>query len=187
MQNYSDDILSAMEKKDFLEKFAHDPSWCHYLSVGHHKKGQNVKHVYFVTINPSEQKVQFKQFFNLVQKFVNKTTVLSAVYCFEQRSDIDGVVGKGFHVHMLLHVNPNQFGRNTENTFRHVVGGNAPIKSVINIIRVSKRPFLDDKIFYMKGSKWGLDKDKKVEGDKLFREREKICDLYTKNKSYFNI
>ncbi len=186
--NHKRDLLEAMNCDEFYEKLAHDPLWRLYLSVASSKKGQSVRHVYFVTINPNGEIGQMPAFIKLVHKFIEKKTIKAAIYCFEQRGDVaEGNIGEGYHAHMLVHVDPDHFRDNTRNTFKHVVGSTAPVDAVINIIPVKKQAFLADKIGYMQGKKWGLDKSKKVEGDKSFRAQHSICDLYYKNKSYFNI
>ncbi len=182
-------VLARPQYKNLAKLLEADyPDFSHYLSVGK-EKGQIVRYVYFVTVNPDSAKCNLGEFRSIVDSFIKKKTIKAAYWVYEQRGNVaESNIGSGYHTHILCICDTGQFVRNTTNSFKHVVGDNAPLEKVIHITRVKYHQFVVDKINYMSGGeKWSIDKQKKAQGDIMFREHNSISAYYAKNKSLFNV
>lgn len=135
---------------------------------------------YFVTINPKSS-VQLDEFKAKVERYIQRSMITNATYAFEQRGTTNADIGKGLHCHMLIETACKDFKRNTVSTFKPLVGKTAPLQKVVNIKLLREPQWIEDKLEHLKGNKYGLDKDKKVSGDELFRHKNNLNVLYTKN------
>lgn len=55
---------------------------------------------YMITVRPDENKIQFRVFKTLVEKYVRKK-MINYSYSFEQKGTTEEDIGKGFHVHII--------------------------------------------------------------------------------------
>lgn len=75
---------------------------------------------YFITVRPDEKKINFKDFFEKVRKFVNRKFMLKYSLSFEQKGTDDASIGLGFHVHIVANTRHRSKGeclRDTISTF----------------------------------------------------------------------
>jgi len=132
----------------------------------------------FITINPKPD-VSFETFRNKVDKFVNRNCFKQYRYVFEQRSDTEQDMGKGFHAHILLKRNldykPSKIIVNTKNTFKGITQVDNP--QILNIQNIGA-DYAKDKDEYITGVKTGEGKDKKQEIDILWRKANNIDSVY---------
>lgn len=56
---------------------------------------------YFITIRPDESKIDFKDFYKKVAKFVNRACIEDYHLSLEQKGTDVASMGKGFHVHII--------------------------------------------------------------------------------------
>ena len=124
----------------------------------------------FITINPRSD-VKLQDFRDKVDKFVNRNMFTQYRYVYEQRSDTEEDMGKGFHAHILLKRNldykPSKVILNTKNTFKGITKVDNP--QILNI-QIIGADFAMDKDEYITGVKTGEGKDKKQEIDILWRK-----------------
>ncbi len=134
----------------------------------------------FITINPRSD-VKLETFRDKVDKFVNRNMFTEYRYVFEQRSETEDEMGKGFHAHILLKRNldykPSKIVVNTKNTFKGITQVDNP--QILNIQTIGA-DFAKDKDEYITGVKTGVGKDKKQEIDILWRKAENIESVYGK-------
>lgn len=132
----------------------------------------------FITINPKPD-VSLQAFRDKVDKFVERNMFTEYRYVYEQRSETEEEMGKGFHAHILLKRNldykPYKIGVNTKNTFKDITEVNNP--KILNIQNIGA-DFAKDKDEYMTGVKTGENKDKKQAIDILWRKANNIESVY---------
>lgn len=85
-----------------------------------------VKQMYFITVRPNENDIEFKQFYDDVQKFIQRRCFKNYHLVFEQKS-IEPPYGKGFHCHIHAEMTQRSKGevlRDTQSTFKHCASAN---------------------------------------------------------------
>lgn len=132
---------------------------------------------YFITINPKPE-ADLKIFMKLLTNFVKRKPVSHWFYNIEQRGETVADAGRGFHSHLLVawDKKQNKYLRQfCIATFKRVIG--KPNDHNINIRRIGPE-LVQDKLDYLNGEKWDVEKDEKLEIDKIFRLQNNISILY---------
>lgn len=110
-------------------------------------------------------------------KFVKKGCFHKCLGVLEQRGTVEeDNIGKGLHAHYLVHRNykykVSQLKRNVKDSAKKFVG-NVNNENFIHF-KYCCEEFAKDKQDYIINEKYGDTKDKKQEGDKIFREKKGI-------------
>lgn len=135
--------------------------------------------IYFITINPMEN-VSWTSFKDIViGRVLSRVFMKEALACFEQRSK-DPEKPKGFHCHIVVEkrMSPKQMHDRLYNTCNSILG----TKKALDI-REYPYSFRSDKIDYMSGQKWDIEKEELVAATKQWRVANDIKDLYSANSS----
>lgn len=132
---------------------------------------------FFITVNPKPG-TDLQIFLKLLHNFCKRKPVVDYVYNIEQRGETEEDCGKGIHSHMLITWDNSLSGKIRQylgETFKRVIGSNN--NNIININKIPKEYVLD-KMDYLEGLKWDIEKDTKIKIDKIFRDKNKISFLY---------
>lgn len=143
----------------------------------------------FITINPTED-ITLEQIHTVMQRVFNKKWMTLAIYVIEQRGITLDELGKGMHIHLLVHRNGQAFSdvfREIANTVKHICNvelGRAN-KWQYGAYQCQKttNKFLKNRLTYMLGKKKYTEdnqKDIKQYYDKIFREKFNLQDFYSK-------
>lgn len=140
--------------------------------------------LFFVTINPSEDKIGLENFVKMVHGFMNRKPfkVVEYYYVFEQQASSvdDDDFGSHYHCHMLIErgeMKPSDFKRNVKSTFKAVIGPKAKEDRVINIKEAGITEF--NRIQnYILGYKADDYKKEMCDTDAMWREANKLEHLY---------
>lgn len=144
-----------------------------------------VEELYWITINPKPE-ADLEIFLKLLNNFVKRKPVCSYMYNIEQRGETEADAGKGFHSHLLIgwDKKQNKYIRQfCITTFKRVVG--YPSDQIINIRRITKDIY-QDKIDYLNGKKWDVEKDNKIIVDIIFRKKNNLSLIYKNDLSQEN-
>lgn len=134
----------------------------------------------FITINPRPNE-PFEKCHKIIKKIVKKTCFEEYLYVVEQRGTKEGNdIGKGFHFHILtkrnLKYKPTKCETNVRNSTKSIC--DSKNNSICNIQKIGIE-FAQDKVDYITGkNKTGEGKDKKQEGDKIYREELSLSPFY---------
>lgn len=146
----------------------------------------------FININPMED-ISIEQIQKVMQKLLSKKWLKDAIYVIEQRGKNESELGKGKHIHLLLHrngVKPSDIKREIANTIKHICDVETSRKSgwktgpYVPLMQQTKT--LKNRLQYMLGNKKTTDKktgeynfkDVKQEMDRLMRKRLQLQDYY---------
>ncbi len=134
----------------------------------------------FFTLNFS-QGIPLPEIEKCIAKVITKKWLTKWWYCYEQRGESIETAGDGVHIHFLFYrgsKRPCACKSEILNSYNHLQG--RPLRKVMdNDMLFYPFEFLDDKIAYMSGHKWDEDKQKKIEIDKMFRDKNKLKNLYS--------
>lgn len=145
----------------------------------------------FITVSPKTT-IKLEGLRKKVEKLVKRTFVQGYIYVYEQRGTRENNdVGRGLHTHILVKRNlkykPSKCREMIENTFKNLVGN---VKSRHHLdIQICGDDYAVDKYEYLTGVKTGIgkdgvDKSKKQEADKFYREFHKLEKFYINNLSF---
>lgn len=145
----------------------------------------------FITVSPKTD-IKLEGLRKKVEKLIKRTFVKGYIYVYEQRGTRENNdVGRGLHTHILVKRNlkykPTKCREMIENTFKHLVGN---VKSRHHLdIQICGDDWAVDKYEYLTGVKTGtgkdgIDKSKKQEADKFYREFHKLEKFYIENLSF---
>jgi hypothetical protein len=140
-----------------------------------HAVENNTKYV-FITIS-FDPKVALDRVVNFHNKFIKKGCFSKALGVIEQRgTKEENNIGKGIHAHYLVQrdyrYKISQLKRNVKKSCKRMVG-NVESDKFVNFKNCCEE-FARDKQDYIILEKYGDDKDKKQEGDRIFRENNNI-------------
>jgi hypothetical protein len=145
------------------------------LAITQRQREGNSTHV-FITINPRPD-VTLHQLMEKISKVLKKKWLTDQpyLYAIEQRSEDTTNMGEGIHAHMVIPkaTEPRRIRDQVYNTLKDIVG--TP-KHVDFIFRTEDK--IKGVITYIKGTKVSKDKMRKVEIDKIWRERQGLQPYY---------
>jgi hypothetical protein len=150
------------------------------------KKEQN-NYIGFFTLNFSEE-TSLENCQTAISNITSKKWMTSWAYSFEQRGEhIDEV--KGIHIHLIFIRNnkrPGSCCSEIFNTYKNLQG--RPFNKVKeNDYKFYPFDFLADKMQYIQGNKWDINKEQKVNIDKQWRKKNKLKMVYQHNmEQYYN-
>lgn len=160
------------EQSDIIDEFC---SVCR--SHFPYQKVQDTSQNYFITINFKPQ-TEITHVQNRMLKIILKKWITKYYYVYEQRGTDLETVGSGLHVHLLVCDSPksksSEVVREIYSSVKSMVGSKSSVD-------VRKIPFewVYDKLKYLSGEKWDVEKLPKVQMDKIFRQKYSLLDIYT--------
>lgn len=132
--------------------------------------------IYWITINPPPN-IDIQGFINRVHQLRERSYLPNIKYSFEQRGEQLDEVGTGVHVHILCDkkkgVAPKNIINNLSSFLKNYISSSSSID-----VKSYPKSYYQDKVNYLSGKKQDPDKDKKIEMDKIFRERFKLNSIY---------
>lgn len=166
------DLLSAIERS----LLARDTLQCQRLMHEFIKKRESYvsPSMYWMTIN-FKPDVSIDKIANVMHRLSQRSFMTEYWYSFEQRSESINSI-HGIHCHWLIcSKHPmGQLKRDVFNTVKTIVG---------NVHHVDLRKYdismKQDKLDYLYGKKWDVEKDLKVQTDRLFRLENNLEPIYT--------
>lgn len=176
-KEYKAIMLKALVDENMEAYHRNGISWyCDFLK--YLVKKDTSKFIYFVTINPKEEFLG--EFVDRVKHVVNTSSYIqNCAYCFEQRGQTIDEIGKGYHCHMVFDYkvgnNPSKIQDNLFQRFKNFCGTKHHID-----VRKYTADFRADKLKYMAGDKWDIDKSYAVELNKVWRLKEDLLNIYEK-------
>jgi len=177
------EIMIDMWEQDMGEKF---PDWDDaQIRAARIEYRQSISQktkvdYYFITVNPKPD-TDINIFIKLLGNFTKRKPVQNFIYTIEQRGETEAECGKGFHSHILLSWDSamsKKVRQYAGETFKRIIGSNN--NNIININRIPKE-FWEDKVDYMSGKKWDIEKETKLKYDKIFRKKNNLFLLYKKD------
>ncbi len=127
----------------------------------------------FLTVNPMES-IGLTEFIKCVKKCMRKKWFHDILYCYEQRGENLEEMGIGKHMHALIRFDKKKSKRDALkeifNTFKNIVGN----PKHVNIQYTNDKEKIKDYIMGIKE----IDKMKKVEFDKIWRENNNLSSKY---------
>lgn len=136
---------------------------------------QNIVRTWFITIRPDEKKISFVDFKDVVEKYVKRKCFITYAYSFEQKSEDEETLGKGFHAHICANMTQRSKGevlRDTQNTFKHCTA-----KNCIDV-QLCKDPVTLINNYLVEYKSDDGHKEKTKDSDRLFREQQGLQALY---------
>lgn len=134
------------------------------------RKKKRSSEYYFVSVSPEShhtiEDLKYK-----VEKYVDRKLCVGTIYAYEWNK-------RGIpHVHILvrqLEYSDTDFRKNTYNSFKTLVGN----KKCVDI-RAIPEDWVDDKIDYIKGDKWDIEKEELIKIDIQNRLEYRLEPFYT--------
>lgn len=142
------------------------------------KRGNEINEYMFITCNPDPKyNLSVRAMYDKLCKLCKSTRIIEYLFSIEQRGATLEEMGHGIHAHILIkHKFPNfcKLQGHFYNAFKTVIENikHIDIKHCKNVIDVRHR------ISYIKGDKLKLEKQEKVEIDKIWRKQWNIEDYY---------
>lgn len=134
--------------------------------------------MYFITVSPPPE-ANLQEFIRATHQFMALKVIKDGSYVFEQRSETEDEMGRGFHTHILCQrqTKPSAFKKELKRIF---------LKFFRSDCFGQKQFFMENveiaekhkKIRYMKGEKYGKSKAKKCSMDKIWRKSVLLNDMY---------
>lgn len=140
---------------------------------------------HMVTINVSPEATQkLPELRETVDKWVIQKHIEEAEWVYEQRGDTMETAGQGAHVHVIVKTTTNKADlvKRTASTFKAHIGSAASID-----VRPIPIHLLDQKKAYIRGVKSGVEKNRKLVIDKIWRHLNNLHELYNTNEEKGNI
>lgn len=138
----------------------------------------------WITVNPRDiSPSELDEFHGKIKKFCSRRPFIEWAYTLEQRfpSPTTLVPGEGIHVHILVVVNPKSSQKLSKkslhswvfSTFKEWVGNARHCD-----VKLYSSEYKADKLAYIKGEKFDLDKQEKVDADVLWRAQNGLEPFY---------
>lgn len=130
--------------------------------------------MYWMTIN-FKPDVSIDKIANVMHRLSQRSFMTEYWYSFEQRSESINSI-HGIHCHWLIFTKHpmGQLKRDVFNTVKTLVGNQHHVD-----VRKYDLSMKQDKLDYLYGKKWDVEKDLKVQTDRLFRLENNLEPLYT--------
>lgn len=139
---------------------------------------------HMVTINVSPEATQkLPELRETVDKWVTQKHIDEAEWVYEQRGETMETAGQGAHVHVIVKTTTNKADlvKRTSSTFKAHIGSAASID-----VRPIPIHLLDQKKAYIRGVKSGVEKNRKLVIDRIWRHINNLHELYTTNEEKGN-
>jgi hypothetical protein len=137
-----------------------------------------LKQHFFITIRPDDKSVSFIDFYNDVQKFVQRKCFLEYKLTFEQKGVTPETYGQGFHTHIIAHMkqrSKTEVLRDTQSTFKTYTSANC-----IEVVILKTKNDLEKVTDYI--TLYSSEDDHKEitqAADAAWREQQGLLALYT--------
>lgn len=130
------------------------------------------KKSYMITINWNSNSHSVEELQPVLAKVLSKKWINKYSLTHEQRGEILPLMGKGYHVHLLVQdvdKIPSQVHREVYNTVKDYVGNKKHVD-----VQLIKNCWLQDKLDYIAGKKFDSDKHQKLAIDEVFRKTYRL-------------
>lgn len=136
-----------------------------------------------ITLRPEENTVSLSAFKNDIKKLVDKSLFLDYHYVLEQTGKSEEEMGRGFHTHILAKLKKHT-------NVQHITTACNFIKynCIIQVGSKNGKKFLKTKndydycMNYIQGEKHNKEKEAAVQIDKIWRVRNEIQSIYSRNQ-----
>lgn len=130
------------------------------------------REIFWCTVNPKPG-VTYTSFKAVIERLMRRTFMKGCIYVFEQRSK--AVPYAGIHCHFLVDklMSPKQMHNRISDTVKNYIGHSKHVD-----LRVYPYSYREDKLDYMSGKKWDVEKDDVIKATIDWRDENDIAPIY---------